>query len=235
MGAMSTVRALIQDRLQADSYFADIPVLLEEKGDISKEIARALGGVTNQGGKLGVYAIVLTARADIKDPVPGPYLDAIQVTVHVEESVLLNQSASGTQKACSDVAERVAGLLHRWTPDGWSRPVLLNGGSIQAVEPAFADRAYAVTFRVSGGITVALTTVATPTATPSSGAVPQTVTLACATGGAAIFYTLDGRFPSPTAGTLYTEPVVVASACTLKAAGWLAGKLTSAVVSATYT
>jgi hypothetical protein len=234
-GVLSTLRSQVQDRLQADDYFEDIPILTEERGDVEAEISNALGTLTEQGGKLGICVVILTARAEIKDSIPGPYLGNIGLTIHVEESVLINKGASGTQKPCSDVAERVAARLHRWTPDTASRPILATGGGIQVVAPAIGDMAYAVTLSTAAGISVAIATCATPAASPSSGAHPQTVTLSCATPGAAIFYTLDGKFPSPTGGTLYLTPVTVSSACTLKAAAWLAGLLTSDVLSVSYT
>lgn len=235
-GLLATLRAQIQDRLEADAYFADIPVFTEETGDVENQIARALGTLTETGGKIGTCAVVLTARADVRESgLPGPYLDPVYLLVHIEESVLVNQSAQGTQKACSDVAERVMALLHRWTPDGRARPMLCGDGGIQPADPQFGDRAYDVTVRTAGGFDPELSQVATPTADPAAGAAPQTVELACATAGAAIFYTLDGKFPSPTAGTLYSAPIEVATAATLKAAAYLAGYLNSDVLVARFT
>lgn len=61
----------------------------------------------------------------------------------------------------------------------------------------------------------------TPTATPGSGAHPQSVSLACllngvAVAGVEIRYTTDGSAPTG-ASTLYTVPINVAAALTLKA------------------
>jgi hypothetical protein len=94
-----------------------------------------------------------------------------------------------------------------------------------------------LTCRTAGGLYVAGSTVATPVAAPSSGAVPQTVTLTCATPGAAIFYTTDGKQPSPlgASSTLYTAPIGIASAATLKARAWLAGYTASSTLTASYT
>jgi hypothetical protein len=80
-------------------------------------------------------------------------------------------------------------------------------------------------------------TVATPTFTPLDGATfagSQAVTLACATAGAAIRYTLDGSDPTA-ASALYTAPVQLTQTTTVKARGFAAGMADSAVASATYT
>lgn len=61
-----------------------------------------------------------------------------------------------------------------------------------------------------------LPTLPAVTATPASGVHPQTVTLACAVAGVAIRYTTDGSTPTG-ASTLYTTPISVASAETVKA------------------
>ena len=78
--------------------------------------------------------------------------------------------------------------------------------------------------------------VATPVATPGAGAVGfgSTVTLSCATSGASIYYTTDGSTPDNT-DTLYTTPITINAALTLKAIAYKTNYKTSAVVSADYT
>lgn len=55
----------------------------------------------------------------------------------------------------------------------------------------------------------------------------QTVTLACATGGVSIYYTLDGSYPTALTGTLYTSPVTVPTTAILRATAILAGSANS--------
>jgi hypothetical protein len=59
------------------------------------------------------------------------------------------------------------------------------------------------------------------------------VTLACATAGAAIYYTVDGTYPSSKAsnGTLYTAPFTAPSGSTVRAAAELSGYQQSQVIS----
>src|SRR6202012_208551 len=81
---------------------------------------------------------------------------------------------------------------------------------------------------------------ATPTFSPVAGTYTsaQTVSIADATQGASIFYTLDGTKPATTAGGsthLYSGPISVASTETINALATASGFSTSAVASATYT
>ena len=78
-------------------------------------------------------------------------------------------------------------------------------------------------------------TVATPVFTPAAGYYEeaQNVTIACATEGAAIYYTLDGTDPTNTS-TLYTEAIAVSQNTTIKAIAYV-GDETSVVVTARYT
>lgn len=80
--------------------------------------------------------------------------------------------------------------------------------------------------------------VAQPTFTPVGGTSddePIDVAISCATEGATIRYTIDGEDPSSTSGTIYTEPVRVASTTTIKAIAYMEGMLDSLVGTATYT
>jgi hypothetical protein len=90
------------------------------------------------------------------------------------------------------------------------------------------------------GLLIALTQVATPTFSPTSGSFTstQSVTISDATSGAAIYYTTDNSTPSPGAGTttLYGgSSFNVTSTTTVKAMATLSGYANSPVASATYT
>ena len=79
-------------------------------------------------------------------------------------------------------------------------------------------------------------TVATPTASPQGGnfAAPVSVALSCATGGAAIYYTLNNSTPT-TGSTLYTGTAIsIAATATLKAIAVKNGMNDSAVMTAAY-
>ena len=76
---------------------------------------------------------------------------------------------------------------------------------------------------------------ATPTFTPAAGEyfAAQTVTIACETEGAAIYYTLDGTAPTAESA-LYAEPIAIAQTATLKAIAIKDG-IASEVAEAAYT
>lgn len=63
----------------------------------------------------------------------------------------------------------------------------------------------------------------------------QAVTIASATAGAEIRYTLDGTNPTPATGLLYTAPVRVAQNATLRAMAWKPDWMDSLVIKADYT
>lgn len=62
----------------------------------------------------------------------------------------------------------------------------------------------------------------------------QTVTVTCATGGAKLYYTLDGSTPSAENGTLYTGAITLTKSCILKVIAVMEGRADSKVVSRTY-
>ena len=83
-------------------------------------------------------------------------------------------------------------------------------------------------------ITIATATVAQPTFSPAAGTYTeaQTVTIACETEGATIYYTTDGTEPTAVS-TEYTAPINVSQTTTIKAIA-IKGTDESAVAQATY-
>ncbi len=78
--------------------------------------------------------------------------------------------------------------------------------------------------------------VAPPVFSPAGGTYTsaQMVTLSSTTSGASIRYTTDGSTPSETAGILYSAPIAVGSALTVKAIAYESGMIDSAVATAAY-
>lgn len=87
---------------------------------------------------------------------------------------------------------------------------------------------YDCRFKTSGGLSNTIPQLNTPVITKIGAA----YTLASATAGAAIFYTLDGSNPSPRNGALYTAPLTPTAGTTLNARAWLAGYLASQAATA---
>ena len=90
-------------------------------------------------------------------------------------------------------------------------------------------------FKLYKSSDVVLPEVAEPTFNPASGAVEKgtKVAIACATEGAKVYYTLDSTEPTE-ASTLYTAPIEVNDALTIKAVAMKEGMNNSPVVSASY-
>jgi regulation of enolase protein 1 (concanavalin A-like superfamily) len=79
--------------------------------------------------------------------------------------------------------------------------------------------------------------VAAPTFSPAAGTYTsaQTVTIASATSGASIRYTVNGNAPTSTTGTIYSGPVNISSTATLNAIAYESGFADSTVTSGIYT
>jgi len=131
----------------------------------------------------------------------------------------------------------------RYTLDG-SDPTTNSAPYSTALELAQTTTVKARAFKAGmAGSAVASATytklapVATPAFDPADGTTFETsiqVTLACATGGAEIRYTLDGSEPT-TNSAPYSTPLELAQTTTVKARAFKAGMAGSAVASATYT
>ena len=85
-------------------------------------------------------------------------------------------------------------------------------------------------------VTITAPTVATPVFTPGTGTYADNVTfsLACATDGAQIRYTIDGSEPTATS-TLYSAPITLITTTTVKAKAFKATWLDSETATAVYT
>jgi hypothetical protein len=218
-------RQEIKDRLEALPYFDDITVVIEDQKDIANEIERGLGVLTEKGGKLGAVVILLTATAQV-DSVGdfGPVFSNIQHVVRALEAPTMNRGADGTGKTSSDIIEQVIAALHHWTPAAATSPLVCAKQTYSvADDPDYPG--HDARFECSGTLALVLPQVATPSISEDEGE----LTLACATAGAAIFYTTNGKRPNPRNGTLYTAPFTPDPGLTVKARAFLAGYLHSEI------
>lgn len=178
-------------------------------------------GYTTSPVTSGLYEIGPLAAAPAFDPAPGTYLNPQDVAI----------------------STATAGASIRYTTDGatptdttgtlYTGPVhIADSLTLRAVAFGFGIRTSAVT---SGSYTIGLH-VAAPAFDPPPGtyASAQDVIIATATAGSSIRYTTDGTTPTETAGTLYTGPIHVVDALTLKAVAFRTGWTTSAVTSGAY-
>lgn len=100
---------------------------------------------------------------------------------------------------------------------------------------AKAEKDGMVTSEATATYTINIPQVATPTFSPTAGTYTsaQSVTIACATDGATIYYTTDGTEPT-TSSTVYSAPISVSETTTIKAIAVKNGMANSAVAEAEY-
>lgn len=212
-GQITHSQELIESMLLAEPYFDDITVLRFDKGDIQNQVDVVIG-------RVGICALILTPKMTVRfKDTPGPFFE-INTSVEVIENVIINRSGSGTNKSAPEVAEYVAATVHHSPAPGdnvfGAQSVELTG--IGQNERNQVVITYAVDFISEGGLALDVNQTATPILTGTS-----TITITCATVGASIFYTLDGKNPGPQTGTLYTAPVAISSGTTIKARAWIWG------------
>ena len=148
--------------------------------------------------------------------------------------------ASGTEVV---IASATSGATIYYTTDG-STPTTSSTEYTVPVEVTEAVTIKAIAVKEdmtdssvgSASYTVRIDAVATPTFSPAAGAVNigTTVTLSCATSGAEIHYTVDGSAPSASS-PVYSTPIEVTAAVTIKAIGIKTGMANSSVATANYT
>ena len=211
----------LRDALLAVPYFGDIvttsgaPIVISaDPHDIVTEINQALN-------EIGLALLVNLPVAHVgKTNLPGPVFDNVTIVVSIFELPTINRALNGgTNPTAYAAATQAAAILHLFCPEGVNDLV-----SVTDVIP-IPDENYIrweIHLRTQVAIQMLRTTIATVIADLSPPG-DQTVTLTCATPGAAIFYTLDGTYPSPLGGTLSSGPIAIAAGHLLRARAWLAG------------
>jgi hypothetical protein len=226
---MSSILASIQqeiaDRLLADPFFANIPVLVETPRDVTFDLQSSVAAA-------GTWGVVMVPQAQVTAPgAPGPIFDPVEIAVRFRENIPV---ASGPHAL--EVAETALALLHLY------RPVTIN--EVLCAAPHALARvnepnvvAYEVRVRTQAGASYPVPQLDALAITSAGTASPQTVAITSDQPGAAIYYTLDGSQPAPRdpSAHLYTAPFVVSSPVTIRARAWLAGYLASPESRAIYT
>ena len=214
---LCAVQQEIADRLLADPFFATIPVLVEVPRDMAFELQSSVAAA-------GTWGTVLVPQAQVTAPnAPGPIFDPVEFAVRFRSNTPVAQGAGALE-----AAETALALLHLYRPPTVNEVLAAAPEALRrVVEPNVVT--YEIRVRTQVCAAYAVPQVATPVIASAGTTSPQTVTLSCATAGAAIFYTLDGTAPSPRGATasLYSAPFTVSEAGTLRVRAWLAGYLAS--------
>ncbi|PTY03094.1 hypothetical protein DB346_07525 [Verrucomicrobia bacterium LW23] len=246
MSPLETLQADVLGRLRAGAAFADVALYLlrpRDEGEavhIRSHIDTALMGLAPAADsgpppKSGAACMVLMPSARSADAaLPGPYLSA-EVIVRVVEYPLVNMGPGGTGQSAEAIALAVLHTLHQWSP-GYGAVLSAARRALTPVEreadgarPGFViyDAALEVDFGLAPEARCA-----TPTGTGPASAVELE-----ATGGAAIWYTVDGTFPRPggAGSALYSAPIALpGGAGQVRAAAYLPDRAGSNVLRLRY-
>lgn len=104
MGFLTSIQAEAYNRLVADVWFENIPLITEKLGDIPTLINIGVG-------KIGTCAVITTPQFDDTQSGHDIPVGKSRLMVSVFESVIINQAAAGTKKAALDTAECALALL----------------------------------------------------------------------------------------------------------------------------
>jgi hypothetical protein len=219
--ARRTQRSEWKDFLEALPYFANVPVVAEDVGDVQAEYDKAIAA-------MGVCVILMTVKfAPTKDAEAGPVITYFHAA-HVVENVLFNRDTvnGGTGKTRDEVIEKICGYTHaNFQALSATGPFMLSGQAIKIDDDSGLPSEDCM-FEVPASFGLVLDQVATPVISrdPNTGL----VTITCATPGAAVFVTVDNTRPGPRK-TLYTAPFTPDSGVMLRVRAWLAGYLASEI------
>jgi hypothetical protein len=228
-------------RLQCDPFFADIPVVVAEAGNLRLEIERRQAVVLGKLGKRGAAVVVPQLIAD--DPTPNLQFGPMRFypQFQVIEQVELNNDAQGTKKSHRKIARRIRdviktanfiGLIANITPGKpCIAPMDLSklGDLVKGSEVNFecleisGEQFSIVQMPAFGGDGTSELTITSPTV------------------GAQIWFTLDDTYPYPggaddypgSTAQLYSGPIALTEPVIVRACGYLDGSVASGINRAT--
>lgn len=141
------IQQLIADKLDADVWFDQIPVITENLGDVASIVDIAVS-------KLGSCVVVETPTANCSHPnAPAIEFDEVPIVVTVWENVLLNRDAnneSASNLKALDTAQVICALLHHFQPEGWNTLICVVPTIEKADDPQLVG--YHCRFRISCGL-----------------------------------------------------------------------------------
>jgi len=195
--------------------------------------------IPNEG--ITIKAVAKAADKDLSAVASARYTVSMETVATPTFSPMGGSVAAGSTVVISCDTE---GATIYYTTDGSepdeSSTVYADGVTVGTTD--FILKAYAVkadmqdSATASANFTVAMDMVATPVITPSAGAVTKgtTVTITCETDGAEIHYTIDGTDVTESS-PVYSAPITINAATTVKAIGVKSGMTTSSTAIAAYT
>jgi hypothetical protein len=229
-GTLEQMRREWQAHLEAIPFFAanGIVILVEDKLNLVESVKTILSVSAGANGRVGACVILETPAASPMSTTEfGPVMEKVTMSARVITHPEMNQGARGTNQSTSLIAEQVFAATIGFKP-------LTSTSPFMAAPNGYApDRTEGLPvidclFQTSARLDTAIEPVSTPLISRND----QTgqISIICATSGAAIFYTLDGKKPVPRAGALgnfYTVPFTPAAGTLIRARAYLTGYFSS--------
>lgn len=193
----------ITTRLDSEPLLALIPVKSLRKLVITSELDANLITTTpkTNGTKIGAGIVVGMPTIEVPEPnIPGPMLKAM-IPIRVLENPTVNQdAANGTLMTAEEIAITVLQNLHQMGFYGWETIYGARRGVVpHTAEDTAGFVAYDVIFEAALPLSDVFQ-VNLPTLNVTEPAQVWQVTLTDTTGGAAIYYTVDGSCPGSANG-----------------------------------
>ena len=189
----------ITARLNGDSFYANIVIVTVDPGDLVQDIQQKLSYLIGKGGKCGVAVLIMPVEM-ASDTEGNPSVGPLRVVVKFQiwEQRLINQSASGVNIRGYGVARHTFALFKSWSAEGVVKILVPDPTAIEPLAPPEGTklRCFGVNFTGREDDNFIVPKVARPSMTPASGAATS-VTLACSTAGASIWFTEDSTPPDP--------------------------------------
>lgn len=219
---LETLQSDIVAILRATPTLADVNVIPEDDGDMNQKIAQGLGTMQTTSGKRGCMAVVLLPEVTAAEAnLPGPPM-TVECKIQIIEQTLINRAGPHGSFVRSSVGAMHA--LHALHHHGLATHSLYPPPSkpIEAVPVKAGHLSHMVTLlaRYKG-----LQGPGKPGAvTGQMVGDPEAMELTTATDPAEIYYTTDGKYPTPQCGTLYTAPIEnLAAGTVVRAAAYAEG------------
>ena len=212
-------------RLSADAFFLNVvPVLLERRGITENDVQISMRAM-QPGQVCGTVAIVMMPKLIATDPnAPGPASFARYGIQVIDYPIIRCQSPGGAGVSAEEICDRIRQIIHHVA---FGRGQALYFDGLAPIPQPPGQVSYGVYFKCRQ-VDSPPASVATCGISPTSGTGPLTVTLSNQTAGAAIYYSLDGSYPSsvgaaasPATSFLYSAPFTAAAGALIRAAAEL--------------
>jgi hypothetical protein len=218
-------------RLEADAFFADIPVVVADEGNVKATLEKKQAVITSKGGKVGAAVIVLQVIGDdeFTNVAFGPL--RLRPAFQVVENRELNLGPNGTGKSARKIARRVVTVIKPLRLSGMTTDFECDKPCIEPVSLKDDVAKNLVAYQVNFACAEADTEGLEQASMPRFEVVGNQLVMTCATEGATIWFTTDDSYPAPQTDGAddYTSPIDLTEGMIVRACAYQDGKVASQV------